>query len=92
MAGIISGPDPVRVPGFKIGQSLAWVNKETRDGGDAGVDKTFNSDLGIVEALHVVGSVVAFSTTPDDGCRFEIWGVSDTWLHHVSSSSDLEQN
>ena len=44
--------------GFELGQNIGWVNEETRDGGYAGVDKAFNSDLGFVELLYFFHSVV----------------------------------
>ena len=46
--------------GFELGQNIGWVNEETRDGGYAGVDKAFNSDLGFVELLYFFHSVVFF--------------------------------
>lgn len=68
------------------------MNEESRDGGDARVDKAFHSDLGFVEPFHLVGSVVAFGAT-HDGCAAEPVGHGGTWRHHVApSSSYLEQN
>ena len=46
--------------GFELGENIGWVNEERRDGGNAGVDKAFNSDLGFVELLYFFHSVVFF--------------------------------
>ena len=43
---------------FEVGKSLGRVNEELGDITDAGVDKAFDSDFGIIELLHCFHSVV----------------------------------
>lgn len=61
--GEVNGRDEVRCgsgfgAGFEVGEDIRRVNEEARDCGDAGVDEAFDSNLGIVELLHLFGSVI----------------------------------
>ena len=69
------------------------MNEEAGDGGDAGVDKAFHSDLGVVEPLHLLGSVVVLGCTRN-GCQFgtRVPTFGSTRVHHFASKSGLEQN
>lgn len=63
MIGKVYGRDVFRSrmgsgAGFEVGKDLGCVNKEAGNGGDAGVDEAFDSDLGIVELLDLRCSVV----------------------------------
>lgn len=43
--------------GLEVGEDLGWVDEEVRDGGEAGVNETFDFERGFFELLNLLGSV-----------------------------------